>query len=462
MKTTKNITRYLFALCLITTACSDDSYHGIDNSGEVKILSFSATGSKLNVLQEDNDYIELILPSSADLTAVTPSFTLSQGAHLASPEKPEGPIDLSKVVTYRVINKNLYHDYRVIAKRVADVTYFTEFTINDYKGSIDNKARKITVKMPVDTDVTVLSPKFALSDGAKLIYPATTVLDFTQPQNYTIEYLEETFTYAVEVQLVNFIPVAFIGDPETAADISNADDKAAYEWLASNFPEQEYVSFADIRGGKDLSKFGVIWFHCDPDRFDIPTSATSTKVTTALNDYYLAGGSLLLTSAGVKLGTFLEIAKDKRMWNNDWGYGNDPSILGENWGMSFKGNESHPIFQGLRMEAGETHRFYLLGQGVGIKGHNAIWNFDTWTGYNFDVQRWQDENGSKQLASFYWDDAMNQRSIITEYERNGSKGGVITIAVESYDWYHENNSPANPYRDNLERLTENILNYLAE
>ena len=114
------------------------------------------------------------------------------------------------------------------------------------------------------------------------------------------------------------------------------------------------------------------------------------------------------------------------------------------------------------MEIGETPRFYIMGKGVKVKGHNAIWNFDTWTGYNFDVAKWQNENGGKQLASFYWDDAMNQRSIITEYERQNGNGATITIAVESYDWYNEDGSPANSYLDNLETLTGNILNYLAK
>lgn len=470
----KELYRWISATLLLITATSftacDDSYRGIENKGEVKILSFTAPGSKLDKLDEANDFIELILSSETDLQSVMPQFTLSDGAHLALPENPNGPVDLSKVMIYRVVNKNLYHDYKVIAKQVADITSFYEMSINGYRGIIDNDARTILIRMPLGTDVTALTPKFQLSEGAELIRPLQPTHDFTHPVDYSIKYLDEQFTYTVKVELVDFRKVAFLGAYATSGEISHPDDKSAYEWFDASFPVSEYLSFADIRAGKDLSGYAVIWYHYDSyDKGGDPVihpEANKPEVIEALKGYLAQGGGLFLSSAGLTLGNVLDIAQSGGMWNNAWGYErtepfevNDGNGYG--WGLRIKGNEDHPIFQGLRMAPGEKDRFFLLSNGCQVLAHNAVWNFaDDWTGWEKDVTRWEKETGAKQLASFHWDDQMNERCLITEYPATDERGPVITTGAEMYDWYQEGGSP-NTFRDNLEKLTYNILNYLS-
>ena len=70
-------------------------------------------------------------------------------------------------------------------------------------------------------------------------------------------------------------------------------------------------------------------------------------------------------------------------------------------------------------------------------------------------------NGGRQLATLHWDDDMSETSVLTEYESTSARGPVITCGAECYDWY-EDNYPANSFRDNIETLTQNILNYLSE
>ncbi|MDO5608377.1 MAG: DUF4960 domain-containing protein [Capnocytophaga sp.] len=461
----KRINLYHFIIALFTlagiSACSDDKGTPIANEGGVKILTFTAGGTVETIDGAGKDgVITLFFPHGSDLTQLQPQYTLSPGAEIILPDNPQGPIDLSVLTTYRVVNGNLYHDYKVIASHIS--ASFSSFAIGKYNGSIDHNARTITVKYPKSWDVSALTPTFSITDDATVSPALGTTVDFTNPVTYTLEYLGEKFVYTVTVEKSDIQPVAFLGGAATGEQLSDADNKAAYTWMSGNFADFEYISFDDIKNGKDLTAYGVIWFHHDSDDGNLPSGATDTAVTNALKAYRAQGGGLFLSSAGVKLGSSLDIAKDNRMYNNDWGWGNQPSVLGENWGMNFSGNETHPIFNGLEMPLGEARRFYIMSQGVKVKGHNAIWNFDSWTGYDFDVAKWENENGGKQLASFYWDDAMNQRAIITEYERNGSYGAVITIAVESYDWYNEPDSPANAYRKNLERLTANVLNYLLK
>lgn len=444
------------------SACTKDAYNGIDNSGGVTIKSFTVAGVRESLINEESGYIELIVSSATDLTTLTPAIVLSDGAAIILPENPSNPVNLSVPTTYRVANGNLYRDYNVIAKHVSDVARIESFTIGKYRGIIDNAARTVTVLYPEGESLAALTPTVKLNVGATLVSPTVQTLDFSSPIKYTIAYLDETFTYTVSVVPTQLTPVAFIGEASSASSISNADEKAAWTWLAANFVDPVYLSFEAIKNGADLNAYGAIWYHCDPDEFRIPSVASDGAVIAALKTYYENGGGLLLTSAGIRLGVAIGISKDGRMWNNDWGYGNTPSVTGDDWGIHFAGHENHPIFKGLRTSAGNASVAYLIGKGVTVKGHNAIWNFDAWTGYNFDVAKWQAENGGVQLASFHWDEAMNQRCIITEYPRKAAKGAVITIAVESYDWFYENGSIANPYKDNIEKLTANILSYIAK
>lgn len=469
---------YTFIIVLLTTvtgigltACNEDNYNALDVSGEVKILSFDINGSKQNVLDEKADYIEVIMPTGTDLTKLVPTYTLSTGAKLALPETPDGPTNLSVLTTYRVVNRNLYHDYKVIAKTVDKVTYFTDFSIGTYKGIVDNEERTIVVRLPLGMEVTALRPSFNLTEGAELTSPYGTTHDFTNPVNYTIAYLGESFVYKVSVELVDFRKMAFLGAPATAGEITNMDDRAAWTWFSENFPITEYISFADIRNGKDLSEFSVIWYHWDSyDKGGDPVihaDANKPEVIEALNNYLTQGGGLFLSSAGLTLGNVLNIAKSGGMWNNAWGFDrtepfevNDGNGMG--WGMRITGKEAHPAFKGLRMAPGETDRFFLLSNGCQVLAHNVVWNFeDDWTGWGLDVSRWENETGGVQLASFHWDDSMNRRSLITEYPATDNRGAVITTGAEMYDWYQEGGT-ANTFRDNLEKLTYNILNYLSE
>lgn len=459
-----------FVLTLGMAACNDNDYEGLENSGEAKLLTFTA-GGKLENLDEASDYIHLIFSAGTDLTTLAPSFTLSEGAKIQRPESPNGPIDLSATTTYTVINGNLYHDYKVLAQHVGDVTYFSDFSIGIYKGNIDNEARTIVVKYPIGSDVTGLSPKFELSEGAKLVSPSGITQDFTNPVKYTIEYLDEQFTYTVSVELVEFRKIAFLGSPLTAEEITNPDDKTAYEWFVNSFPLTEYVSFKDIKGGKALDEFAVIWYAYDGyDKGGDPVTVSdiNSVVVEALNNYLNQGGGLYLSSAAMAIGNLLDIAKDGKMWNNAWGYDSDPFLVndgnGIGWGMRVK-NPSHPIFKGMQWNTGETHRFFLLSNGCNTKGHNIRWNFfANWDGnvYNGNVERWEATNGGKQLASLHWDDNMDQVSILTEYPGTDGKGTVITNGAECYDWYQEGDSPENKFRKNVETLTYNILNYLAD
>lgn len=468
----KNTYHLISLLCMLAvtlgfTACNEDSYNGIENSGEVTITSFTAPGAKLTTLNEEKGNIQLVFPSSTDLTKLTPVIGLSEGADILLPENPEAPIDLSKTTVYRIVNGNLYHDYQVLALHVSDVAQITSFAIGKYKGTIDHAARTINVLYPIGSDVSALAPGFTMNEGAKLIQPLGSTIDFTEPVDYTISYLDETFTYKVSVTLVSLTPKAFLGEATTANEISNMDEKKAWEWFSDNFDGAEYISFKDLKEGKDLSKFGAIWYHYDSfgkgGDPTAPDAANNPAVVKALNDFLAQGGGLFLSSGGMALGKLLNISKDGNMFNNAWGFDAEPFEVndgnGIGWGIRFI---NHPIFEGVRKPAGETNRCFLISNGCTTRGHNVRWNLKAdWTPQYMGVDKLLENNGGKQLATLHWDDNMVETSVFTEYEAQAGKGAVITCGAEGYDWY-EDNYPKNTYRDNIETITRNILNYISK
>lgn len=451
-------------LALTFNSC-DSQYNGISNEGEVKILSFTTTHEKLSTIDEITAAIQLVFPSSTDLTQLSPQISLSEGARISIPANITDPIDLSKVTTFRIVNGNLYHDYIVQAFHVDDIARITMFSIGKYKGSINHEKRTISIPYPVNEPINRLTPTFTLNKDAILVEPDNlTEVDFTNPVKFTISYLGETFVYTVTVVPTDMSPKGFLGSAESANDITNTSEKAAWNWFQENYEGCEYISFKAIKEEKDLSKFGALWYHWDSygkgGDPSVTDDANQREVIQALNNFLNSGKGLFLSSAGMALGKILSISKDGNMWNNAWGFDSTPFKVdddnGKGWGIRFI---DHPIFQNVRKPAGETNRCFLLSNGSETYARNVRWNFKAdWTPQYFGRDNWVETNGGKQLATLHWDDTMEETSVFTEYKGQNGKGTVITCGAECYDWYDSTNT----YRDNIETITSNILNYIAK
>lgn len=466
---TKYSNRIFSLFCAATLAMGfsacDEDYNGISNEGEVKILSFNVANEKFNTLDEATGSIELVFPSTADLTQLTPQISLSEGARIGSPANALGPIDLSAPTTYRIINGNLYHDYSVQAFHVSAVTRITTFSIGRYKGSINHDERTVTLPYPSNEPIDNLTPTVVLNEGATLLSPTSlNGIDFTEAVEFIISYLDESFTYTVTVVPTDMSPKGFLGSAASANDLTNAGERAAWTWFQDNYEGCEYISFTDIKNGKDLNQFGALWYHWDSFGKDgdpsAPDDANQPEVIKALNDYLDSGKGLFLSSAGMALGKLLNISKDGAMWNNAWGFTTTPFKVNDDngigWGIRFV---DHPIFQNVRKPAGETNRCFLISNGSETVARNVRWNLKAdWTPQYLGVEKWMETNGGKQLATLHWDDEMDDTSVFTEYEGTNGKGTVITCGAECYDWYDANNT----YLDNMETITGNILNYISK
>lgn len=446
----------LAAFSMLTMIACDDDRDSLVLTDDVDILSFKANGVD-GEIDEASSLIQLFYTKGTDLTNLTPEIQLSTGATVtpASGEKQ----DLSKAVKYRVANGSVYKDYNVVAAHIRGE--ILSFAIGKYKGVIDHEAGTIQVRYPKNEDITNLTPIFTITEGATVSPGIGATVDFTNPVTYTVNYMDEVFPYLVTVELADIRTIAFLGTADSSNAIENDDEAAAYEWFAANTPDFEYISFNDIKNGKDLSQFAAIWRHLDGDKSDLPLVSLEPTILTSLKTYNNEGGSFFFSSWAVQYAASLEIPKNGKVVNNMWGQGNSPFIVGEDMGICFNGNESHPVFRGLQKPVGVNTKAYLLGKGTKAKGHNAIWSFDSWTEYPGEPARWSEETGAVNLASFHWDDNLAERSVLFEYPKEGTKGRTVCIGNEAYDWYNEDGSIINVYKSNIETLTSNILNYIA-
>ncbi len=199
----KNIFNYLIILVIISfTSCNNEISESIDLTGDVDIHSFSINGIE-GKIDSTNSTISVILPAGSDLRSLIPNIELGENAEI-SPASGEA-IDFADnygnliTVTYTVTNKNSYQKYYVSVD-VARAK-ITSFKISNVEGSIDEANKKITIYLPVGTNVTSLIPIVEYTDGATLTPESGTIVDFTNPVNFTLNYLGSIFTYEVTVIL---------------------------------------------------------------------------------------------------------------------------------------------------------------------------------------------------------------------------------------------------------------------
>lgn len=425
----------------------------------VSMESFRIHGVEGEINQNTGEVL-VTLPYGNSIASVTPAVTLPEGASITP---AVGAADFSRVVEYTVINGNLYKKYRVRAQVLQPIL---RFAINGVNGSIDNAARTISLVLPADADVTALEPQIELSTGVSINPPSGESVDFSEPVVYTVSSGSTSTQYTVTVSKQSSgLTVAYLSTAANRAAISNPDEKEAADWLFNKFSDVSFISFQDVAGGRSLSEYAVIWWHHDA-AMDLPAIALDARVVNALKAYRAAGGNLLLTTFATRYVEALGLVPQGKGPNNVFGdfLPNGFVDRDNSWGISFRGNEGHPIFQGL--ETYDTGKAYLLEKGTFRLNHTAWWFVNEWGGYG-DGAGWRQQTGGINLASESWDDHLNGRVGIAEFPGSATDGNAVIIAFGAYDWFNEPDASGNPsqsngYKHNIERLTENAIRYLGE
>ncbi|HSD09046.1 DUF4960 domain-containing protein [Flavobacterium sp.] len=449
----------VLAIIFMVTACEDGfDKDGFDVSSPSNVVSFKLNGVS-GTIDQATGKINIEMPYGSDITAIKPEVVLEEGA--TSNLDLSTPINFTNPVKFRVINGNLYKDYTVTTVVLSPIK---SFTINGVSATINDVNKTITMTLPEGTNLKELQPIIELTTGVSISPASGTVLDFTNPVVFAVTFNGTSVNYTANVDVPSSdLVVAFLGTAATRSGITNMDEVTASNWLFENFPGAKYISFDNILNGADLSKIDVIWWHFD-SATNLPSVAYKPAVTDALKNFRTNGGNLLLTSFASQYVDALGIVPSGKGPNNVFGdFPPNGFVDGNSWGMSFKGHENHPIFQGLvTFEAGKA---YLLQSGTFRLNHTAWWFLPEWGGYT-NGEGWRNQTGGTNLASESWDNTLDGRVTIAEFPNSATDKNVVVISMGAYDWYNETNSSgvpsqANEFITNIKALTKNSIKYLA-
>lgn len=319
--------------------------------------------------------------------------------------------------------------------------------------------------MPEGTNLTALQPVIEMASGVSINPASGTMINFSSPVQFTVSNSNLTEIYTAKVTTpVSGPTVAFLGTAATRTGLTNPDEIAASDWLFGKFSGAVYVSMADVASGAaNLTGINVIWWHFD-SATALPGDALNANVTSKIKTYLNAGGNILLTGFAAQYVDALGIVPSGKGPNNVFGDFLPNGFVDANndWGISFQGNEAHPVFDGLlTYESGKAN---FLQKGTFRLNHTAWWFLPDWGGY-VNGAGWRTQTGGNNLASEAWDNTLDGRVAVAEFPGGTANKKCITISMGAYDWYNEtsNGTPSQPngFLDNIKKITENSLNYLV-
>lgn len=449
----------LLLCAALVLSCEEQMEDRLVTDVAVNITSFRV-GNVAGTIDNQNDKINVTLPYGTKVTALSAAIDIPQGA-VVSPASGQS-VDFSEAVKFRVRNGNIYKDYQVTVKAQDPIL---SFKINGLSATINSINKSIALTMPDGTDLSALQPVIETGAGVSVTPASGTVINFKDPVTFTVSNANLTETYTAKVTIpVSGPSIAFIGTASTRTGLTNADEIAASDWLFSKYAGAVYISMADIgSGAANLSNIDVLWWHFD-SAVSLPAEALNANVTSKIKTYINAGGNILLTSFASKYVDALGIVPAGKGPNNVFGDFPPSGFVdtGNDWGISFKGHENHPVFDGLQTyESGKAN---LLQKGTFRLNHTAWWFLPEWGGY-VNWAGWRTQTGGTNLASEAWDNTLDGRVAIAEFPGGSAKKTCIVISMGAYDWYNEtsNGNPSQPnsYLDNIKKITDNSLNYLV-
>lgn len=164
----------------------------------------------------DHDKGQILIqgvPSNADVTALVPNITLSDGTTRCIPLSGTAQ-DFTNPVDYTVTGDGLIaRTYQVTVLRngaavnpstpgeVLTAPSITAFSIDGCQGVIDDTAGTIQVTMPMGTDTTSLIPSVSVSSGATVTPVSGAAVNLSAPVVYTVSNSRGSRTYTVTVVL---------------------------------------------------------------------------------------------------------------------------------------------------------------------------------------------------------------------------------------------------------------------
>ena len=302
-----------------------------------------------------------------------------------------------------------------------------------------------------------------------------------QTFTYKVQVVYETYYAASGVEAKATIPyitpkMGYLMTASSPDALPDDDERAAAKW----FSQQENAEFitpaqlADI----DVDLYPVLWVEIDRVGLplgweNLPQEFINDEALNALKNYTRNGGNLFLanmaTQLTVPLGVVPADMAPTVYGNGDGGSGDDTWVLNAYLGWDFKDGSDqgfydrtgHAIYEGLTFSDVNGYGYQnlpLIGPGQ-REDHNCMWDCNIYGRGNYPdvIKNFEVTTNCMVLAT--WGHVRDHCvAALVDFNPNAEHGRVIANGLAAYEW--NQNSGANPYQGNIERLTLNILNYL--
>ena len=213
-------------------------------SSECKILSFKL-GPYEGTIDEQNHSVTIKIPYGKDISSLTPTVTVSDHATYVRTGDAAG-WTFGTPVTYQVTAEDGTSQLYTVTAVQADVTEsceMTSFKIGNSEGVIDQAAGTVTVTVPADTNLSIVTPVIGIPEGAKVSPASGEMVDLTNPVTYTVTGISgDTKTYTVTATKASAVI-----DTELQARCQSMVDKIVtrYRTTADNNWEFMNIGFSD-------------------------------------------------------------------------------------------------------------------------------------------------------------------------------------------------------------------------
>ena len=310
-----------------------------------------------------------------------------------------------------------------------------------------------------------------------------------QDLRYRVQVVYDEAYYSDGVEVNTRLPeietrAAFLLLENSAADLPDDDEKAAAAWYYDNWVATDKGDFITpdqlvAMTTEDYDMYGVIWIMVDRVGLEVgwqnlPSNLIEASTLNALKAYAANGGSLYLSNMATQLTVPLGIVPENMPINafNSAAGGENGDIwtINTHLGWIFQDIDqyydrtSHEIFQGLTFENLNDYPYAslpLIGPGH-KEDHNALWDINPYWHEAGDPApncvKWF-ENTTNSLVLAVWGQVLDHCIAgMVDFNPNATHGRCIAMGLAAYEW--NQNTGTNIYQQNVEKLTDNILNYL--
>ncbi len=358
-------------------------------------------------------------------------------------------------------------------------------TASDLQASVAGRSVTLTWQLPSQQGITAV--RVSRDNGAATILPADATsctlkgqpmdqqLVFTVKVEYDNKYVSEGVSVIASVPYVAS-KMAYLMTAPTIADLPDDDERAAATWFAAQ-ENAEFIPPSQI-SSLDPDIYSVIWIEIDRVGMpmgwqNLPAEVSSDATIAALREYSANGGSLYLanmaTQLTLPLGFVPEGMEPTVYGNGNGGTGDDVWVINPYLGWDFRDGSdqgfydrtSHAIFNGLTLEDPNGYGYNtlpLIGPGM-REDHNCLWDCNIYgKGDQPDVIKNFEVTTNSQVLATWGHVRDHCVAGLVDFYAAGDHGRCVANGFAAYEW--NQNSGANPYQGNVEKLTLNILHYL--